>query len=103
MTDEEGGLKRYLVVRRFSVTEGEMPKVGRRSRQAIEANFPEIVWEHSHVIVDSEGNVSTYCVYEAPDEETVRRHSHELGSHYIEEIFEIAGDVTPADFPPLPA
>ena len=42
-------------------------------------------------------------VYEAPDEETVRRHSQKLGSHYIEEVFEIAGDVTPADFPPSPA
>jgi hypothetical protein len=94
---------RYLVVRRFSVTEAEMPVVGRKSRQTIEEYFPEITWEHSHVIVDPEGNVSTYCVYEAPDEETVRRHSQELGSHYIEEVFEIAGDVTPADFPPLPA
>lgn len=96
-------MTRYLVVRRFAVTEGEMPVVGRRSRQAIEENFPEITWEHSHVIVDSKGNVSTYCVYEAPDEETVQHHSKELGDHYIEEIFEIAGDVTPADFPPLPA
>jgi len=91
---------RYLVVRKFSVSESEMPMVGRKSRQAIEEYFPEITWEHSHVIVDAEGNVSTYCVYDAPDEDAVRQHSAELGLHYIEELHEIAGDVSPADFPP---
>ena len=29
----------------------------------------------------------------------VRDHSHNLGDHYIETIYEIAGDVTPDDFP----
>jgi len=91
---------RYLVVRKFSVAENEMPMVGRKSRQAIEEYFPEITWEHSHVVVDAEGNVSTYCVYDAPNEEAVREHSKELGLHYIAELFEIAGDVSPADFPP---
>jgi len=90
---------RYLVVRKFTVTEEEMPEVGRRSNEVIEASYPQIVWEHSHVIVDEDGTVWTYCVYEAPDEETVRRHSADLGKHTLEEVREIAGDVTPADFP----
>ena len=93
-------MTRYLVVRKFSVAAGEMPMVGRKSRQAIEEYFPEVTWEHSHVVVDAEGNVSTFCVYDAPDEETVRKHSAELGMHYIEDLFEIAGDVSPTDFPP---
>jgi hypothetical protein len=29
----------------------------------------------------------------------VREHSALLGDHFIQEIYEIAGDVTPADFP----
>jgi hypothetical protein len=31
--------------------------------------------------------------------ETLRAHSVELGKHVIDEMHEIAGDVTPADFP----
>lgn len=77
-----------------------MPNVGRRSRELTEVQFPEITWEHSHVIVDDEGGVQTYCVYDAPTEEIVRSHSKELGLHTITELMEIAGDVTPKDFPP---
>ena len=77
-----------------------MPEVGRRSRVTIEDKYPEIVWEHSHVVVRDDGKVMTYCVYEAPSEEIVREHSVDLGRHTIDEVLEIAGDVTPADFPP---
>ena len=91
-------MPRYLIVRTFDVTEEEMPEVGRRSNRVIE-QIPGVVWEHSHVIVGDDGLVKTYCVYSAPDQEAVHRHSAELGQHRLEEIQEIAGDVTPADFP----
>jgi len=90
---------RYMIVRSFDVTEAEMPIVGRRSREIVEGEFPEIIWEHSHVVVDEAGRVRTFCVYAAPDEETVRAHSTRLGQHAIDSLDEIAGDVTPADFP----
>ena len=92
-------MPRYLIVRSFEVVEDEMPTVGRRSRGLVENEFPEITWEHSHVVVRDDGSVMTYCVYAAPDEETVRRHSEALGLHSVEVLQEIAGDVTPADFP----
>lgn len=76
-----------------------MPRVGRRSRVLVEDEFPEIVWEHSHVVVDDAGTVFTYCIYEAPDTDTVLRHAQLLGEHNVEVLLEIAGDVTPADFP----
>jgi hypothetical protein len=76
-----------------------MPRVGGRSRRLIGEQFPEIVWEHSHVIVDDVGEVKTYCVYEAPDEAMIREHSRALGEHELGGVFEIAGDVTPEDFP----
>jgi hypothetical protein len=94
-------MPRYLIVRSFEVNEDAMPNVGRRSREVAEREFPEITWEHSHVIVGDTGTVRTYCVYEAPDEETVRKHGGRLGQHTIEDVWEIAGDVTPADFPPV--
>jgi hypothetical protein len=77
-----------------------MPRIGRRSRELVDEDFPEVTWEHSHVVVDGEGTVRTYCVYEAPDEDVVIEHSKRLGAHDIEMIQEIAGDVSPADFPP---
>jgi len=96
-------MPRYLIVRSFEVSEDAMPNVGRRSREVVEEEFPEITWEHSHVIVGDTGTVRTFCVYAAPDEETVRKHGERLGQHTIDDVMEIAGDVTPADFPPLPA
>jgi hypothetical protein len=90
---------RYLIVRVFDVSEDQMPEVGRRSRKVIEDKYPQIVWEHSHVVVDDQGLVKTYCVYSAPDMDTVKEHSVDLGEHTIADIHEIAGDVTPADFP----
>ena len=55
-------MPRYMVVRRFDVVEKEMPEVGTRSRKLIDENYPTIVWEHSHVVVDENGTVMTYCV-----------------------------------------
>jgi hypothetical protein len=90
---------RYLVVRTFDVGEEEMPEVGRRSNEVIEGGYPQIIWEHSHVVVNEDGKVMTYCVYEAPDEDTVRNHAQDLGRHTVDAVHEIAGDVTPANFP----
>ena len=90
-------MPRYLIVRKFSVTESEMPNVGRRSKQ-VGQKIPGIVWEHSHVVVDEDGMAGTFCVYDAPDEEAVRKHAVALGQHEYT-IQEIVGDVTPDDFP----
>jgi hypothetical protein len=95
-------LPRYLIIRKFDVSEDEMPEVGRRSRRTIEEGYPEITWEHSHVVVLANGTVMTYCIYEGPSEEMVREHGSDLGEHTMEAVLEIAADVTPADFPPVP-
>ena len=92
-------MPRYLIVRTFEVGSDQMPAVGSRSRGLTENEFPEITWEHSHVVVDDDGTVRTFCVYEAPDEQMVREHAKFLGEHRIDALHEIAGDVTPADFP----
>jgi ligand-binding SRPBCC domain-containing protein len=92
---------RYLIIRSFDVREDQMPFIGRRSRVLTEEEFPEITWEHSHVVVSDDGQVKTFCVYEAPTEDVVRQHGAKLGQHMVDGIYEIAGDVTPADFPPV--
>jgi len=87
-----------LIERTFTVGESEMPAVSRRSKEIAHEQFPEVAWEHSHVVIDADGTVRTYCVYAAPDAEQVAAHAIALGKHtYV--VYEIAGDVTPADFP----
>jgi len=92
-------MPRYLIERSFFVTEAEMQEIGRRSREIAMNKFPEIKWEHSHVVVDEAGNVKTFCMYSAPDLDSVRQHAELLGEHREERVLEVAGDVTPEDFP----
>jgi hypothetical protein len=92
-------MPRYLIERTFEVDENDMPRIGRKSNQVI-SQLPGVVWDHSHVVIDEQGNVKTFCIYDAPDEETVRKHSSQLGEHALDRIYEVGGDVTPADFPP---
>ena len=92
-------MPRYVIERTYDVDQDELPTVATRSKRIAQEQFPKIVWEHSHVAVDETGNVRTFCIYEAPDEETVRAHGAALGMHGIISLDEIAGDVTPADFP----
>jgi hypothetical protein len=92
-------MPRYLILRTFTCGADEMPVIGRRSKEIIEGEFPQIVWEHSHVTVDDDGQVRTFCIYSAPDRDVLHEHATALGSHVVDEIQEIAGDVSPADFP----
>ena len=88
-----------MIVRSFDVGQDDMPAVGRRSRAIVDHELPEITWELSHVVVDDNGLVRTFCVYDAPNEQLVLEHSSRLGQHRIDSLDEIVGDVTPADFP----
>ena len=93
-------MPRYLIERFFDrISDEDMLAAVVRSDRIAAERYPEIVWEHSHVVVDEDGTVMTYCVYEAPTEEQVLEHSRDLGRHTIDAIHEIAGDVTPQDFP----
>ena len=77
---------RYLIVRSFEVGEDQMPPVGRRSRSLTEEQFPEIIWEHSHVVVGEDGPPKSFCIYDAPSDRRVREHSKQLGDHFIENL-----------------
>jgi hypothetical protein len=92
-------MPRYLVERQFNVGQEQMTVLGRRSREIARDQFPGITWHHSHVAIDEEGHVQTFCVYEALSEDDILRHAQELGSHEVLRVSEIVGDVTPDDFP----
>ncbi len=92
-------MPRYLVERRFDVSEDAMPQVGRKSRMVLRDDVPSVTWELSHVVVGDDGLVTTFCIYDAPSEQEIQEHAMRLGSHNIAAVHEIAGDVTPEDFP----
>ena len=95
-------MPRFVINRKFDVGEEDMAEVGRRSRRIIEETFTDVVWIHSHVAVEDDGRVRTFCLYDAPGLEEIHQHAELLGEHTVDGIYEVAGDVTPADFPPLP-
>ena len=92
-------MPRYLIERIYTVDMDDVPTVATRSKAIGHYRYPEIVWEHSHVVLDSNGTPKSFCIYDAPSEELVREHAERLGDHSIVTIYEIAGDVTPDDFP----
>jgi Protein of unknown function (DUF4242) len=92
-------MPRYVIERTYTVDEADVPVVATRSKQLTLDHYPQIVWEHSHVVVDHDGTPKSFCIYGAPTEEMVREHAERLGDHSVDRIYEIAGDVTPDDFP----
>ena len=93
-------MPRYLIERDYGPAEQEaMQNIGQRMKDVAEESFTDVTWEHSHVVSDETG-VKSYCVYEAPSEERIREHGDMVRQHTIVRIYEIAGDVTPADFTP---
>jgi hypothetical protein len=92
-------MPRFVIERSYTVEEPEVPVVATRSKRIARDSYPEIVWEHSHVVLDHEGIPKSFCIYAAPSEAMVLQHADDLGDHTIVAIYEIAGDVTPDDFP----
>ena len=91
-------MPRYLVERDYGPAEQEaMQNIGLRMKQVADESFPDVTWDHSHVVSDETG-IKTFCVYEAPSEERLREHGDMVRHHTIVRVYTIAGDVTPADF-----
>ena len=72
-------MPRYVIERSYTVDEADVPVVATRSKRIAKESYPEIVWEHSHVVLDEDGAPKSFCVYAAPSEAMVRRHAEELG------------------------
>jgi hypothetical protein len=94
-------MTRYLIERVWDpMEEEEMAAKGPLSKQLLSENdqFSPIVWEHSHTVMDDEGNLISFCVYSSPSTDLIREHANMVGGHAIRNIYEIGGDVSPADF-----
>jgi len=56
------------------LSEAELREVSLRSLRTLSEMGPQIQWLHSYVTEDK-----VYCVYLAPDEDTVREHARRTG------------------------
>ena len=57
-----------------SLSEAQIQEVSLRSLQALKEIGPQIQWLHSYVTEDK-----VYCVYLAPDENSIREHARRTG------------------------
>jgi hypothetical protein len=89
---------KFLIDRNFSkITEEELGEFARNSKRLAIERFHDVTWHHSHVVIDPDGVVHTFCVYSAPDESRIREHAAAFGGHSIDWISVIADEVDPEE------
>ena len=59
---------------RANLVEAQIREISLRSLQTLTEMGPQIQWLHSYVTEDK-----IYCVYLAPDEDTIREHARRVG------------------------
>jgi hypothetical protein len=94
-------MPRYLIERAWTaLEEEEMASKGALSKRILTENeqFSPVTWEHSHMVMDEDGQLKSFCVYSSPSTELIREHAALLGDHTVKGIYEIGGDISPEDF-----
>lgn len=85
-------MPRYLIHRVLGdITDDQLEAAAEVSRRTRAERFPEITWEHSHVVRTETGLVS-YCVYGAPSAQHVRDHAAAAGLP-VDDVHEIERDL----------
>ncbi len=91
-------MPKFLIDRNFSkITEDELAGFARDSKRIARERFHDVTWHHSHVVIDPNGVVHTFCVYSASDEARIREHAAAFGGHSIDWISVIADEVDPEE------
>ncbi len=75
------------------VTEADVEAAAEVSRRVRAESFPEIEWEHSHVVRTTDG-LTSYCVYSAPSAQHLRDHATAAGLP-ADEVQEVQLDLLP--------
>jgi hypothetical protein len=67
-------MPRFVIEREIpaagDLSQDELQTISRRSCDVLQQLGPQVQWEHSYVTGDK-----IYCVYRAPDEESLREHA----------------------------
>jgi hypothetical protein len=88
-------MPRYVIERNLGkVPLEDVEQAAIHSKRVREEKFPDIQWDHSHVVNTDEG-LRTYCIYEAPSVDRVRAHAAAAGLP-ADAVREILIDVDPA-------
>lgn len=86
-------MARYLFRRQWGAkTETEMLESAVRSKR-MARDFDDITWDHSHVVADADGNVLSYCIYEAPSADRVLDHAAVVGGHFVDRVLDLDADL----------
>jgi sporulation protein YlmC with PRC-barrel domain len=87
-------MKTYVIRReRAWQSAAELEATAARSKEVAESDFPDdIAWIRSYVISEPSGTLGTVCIYQASDEEAVRRHAQRVDMP-ADEILEVADTV----------
>ncbi len=87
-------MARYLMERNVGdVSREELDRIAERSQQIRAERFPEITWEHTHVVRAPEG-LKAFCLYESPSPDSVKAHAEALGLP-VERFYEVETDLEP--------
>ena len=71
----------------------EVQAVARRAKEVADRDFvDEVRWIRSYVLAEDDGTLGSICIYQAVDDEAIRRHSHRVGMP-ADEIFPVADTV----------
>jgi hypothetical protein len=87
-------MPRYVIHRTLGdITDAQLEAAAEESRRVRAESFPEIDWEHSHV-VRTAGGLYSYCVYGAPSAQHVRDHAAAAGLP-VDDVYEIEHELVP--------
>ena len=87
-------MPRYFMERTVGdATREQLNQIADRSQQIREERFPEITWEHTHVVRSPQG-LKAFCLYESPNPESVKAHAEALGLP-VERFYEVETDLSP--------
>ena len=97
-------MARYLLKRIWGLaSQAEMLENSLRSKRTRNHSFPDITWDHSHVVADDDDRVISYCIYVAPSVERVLEHASATGGHFVDHVLPLTDDVERADAQPRAA
>jgi hypothetical protein len=72
-------LQNFLILRRRGWSRAEMLALaGERSKQVSDA-MPDLRWIRSYAVDEGDAGIGTVCIYQATDQEAIRRHATEAG------------------------
>jgi hypothetical protein len=92
-------LETFVILRRDGWRDGpELEAAAARSTAEGDKTPDEVRWIRSYVLEEPSGRVGTVCIYQATDEDALRRHA-EAADLPIDEVIRVADTVVVRDDP----